>query len=74
MPALLIRGLPPVLHEKLKEEARRHHRSMAGEALAVLEQSLGTAPVPSLRDVKPVPCRIRIDDAWIKRARERGRS
>lgn len=73
MPALLIKDLPADLHERLKEEARKHHRSMTKEALCILESGLD-APSRSLRDVKPVSCRIRIDDAWIKRARKWGRS
>lgn len=74
MPALLIKDLPPTLHRKLQEEAQKHHRSMTKEALSILEQSLGAASPRSLRDVKPVSCRTRIDDAWIKRAKEWGRS
>ncbi len=74
MPALLIKNVPPILHEKLKEEAQRHHRSMTKEALCILEQGLGAASARSLRDVKPVPCGIQIDDSWIRRAREWGRS
>ena len=74
MTALLIKDVPPPLHERLKEEAQRHHRSMTKEALFILEQGLGAMPARSLRDVKPASCRIRIDDKWIKRAREWGRS
>jgi plasmid stability protein len=36
----MIRDLPPELHERLREEARRHHRSMNGEILAILEKEL----------------------------------
>jgi plasmid stability protein len=74
MPALLIKDVPPTLHEKLKEEAGKHHRSMTKEALCILEQGLGATSARSLRDVKPVSCGIRIDDSWIRRAKEWGRS
>lgn len=43
MLGLVIKDLPEVLHRKLKEQAARHHRSMAKEVLAVLEQALGAA-------------------------------
>ena len=74
MTALLIKNVPPPLHERLKEEAQKHHRSMTKEALFILEQGLGPETGRSLRDTKAVPCRIRVDDRWIKQARNRGRS
>lgn len=40
MPGLLIKDLPPDLHEKLRESAARHHRSLTKEALALLEEIL----------------------------------
>jgi plasmid stability protein len=46
MPGLLIKDLPSHLHRKLKERARRNHRSMPREALALLESALGLAPPP----------------------------
>ena len=74
MPGLLIKDLPPALHERLKEEAHRNHRSMTKQALAILEAGLDVTAAPSLRDVKPHPCRIQIDNAWIRRAKALGRS
>ena len=72
MPALVIKNLPPELHQKLKERARRHHRSMTREAVAILEQALegGTA-------VKEVPPpykgRITLTQDMLERARREGR-
>ena len=40
MPGLLIKDFPPDLHEKLRESAARHHRSLTKEALALLEEIL----------------------------------
>jgi len=74
MSGLLIKDLPSALHGRLKEEARRHHRSMTKQALAILEAGLAATPSRSIRDVTPFPCRIRIDNAWIKRAKGLGRS
>ena len=41
MPAFLVKNLPPVLHERLRQEATRHHRSMNREVIAILEKELG---------------------------------
>jgi plasmid stability protein len=46
MPGLLIKDLPSHLHRKLQERARRNHRSMTREALALLESALDPAPPP----------------------------
>ena len=40
MPTLTLKGLPEELHERLKEQAARHRRSMNSEALTILEQAL----------------------------------
>ena len=40
MPTLTIKGVPPELHEKLKERAERHRRSMNSEAIRILERAL----------------------------------
>jgi len=40
MPTLTIKGVPPELHEKLKERAERHRRSMNSEVLTILERTL----------------------------------
>ena len=74
MPGLLIKNLPSEVHRLLREEARRHHRSMTKEALFLLEQGLQSPSKGSLRDVTPASCSIRINDEWIKRAKEWGRS
>lgn len=62
MAALLIKDLPPRLHQRLKAEARRQRRSMTQQALALLEQGLEAAPPrtadllgPPIRPVKPIP-------------------
>jgi len=45
MHALQIRNFPDELYEKLKKQAKSHHRSLAGEALSVLEQHLLGSPL-----------------------------
>ena len=72
MSAVVVRDLPPVLHQRLKQEAERHHRSMNREIIAILEKEL-QAPMrmalPSpVRPLVPVDGRA-IADA-IRKARD----
>jgi hypothetical protein len=57
MPGIIIRDLPPVLHQRLKHEAVCHHRSMNREIIAILEKELGvvrsTALPPPVKGKKP---------------------
>ena len=54
MPGLLIKDFPPELHRRLKQEAARHHRSIARQALALLEQALA-ARTRDAADLLPDP-------------------
>ena len=40
MASITLKDIPEELYVRLKERARRHHRSIAGEALHCLEQVL----------------------------------
>jgi plasmid stability protein len=54
MAAIIVRDLPSGLHQRLKKEAQRHHRSMNREIIAILEKEMNvtrTAELPPL--VKP---------------------
>jgi plasmid stability protein len=42
MPDILVRGLDPDTVKQLKARAKRHGRSLQGEAKLVLEQAAGT--------------------------------
>jgi len=50
MPGLLIRDLPPDLHERLKERARANRRSLAAEVLVILEERLDARTGPRTVD------------------------
>jgi len=50
MSALLIKNMPPPLHERLRQHAVSHHRSMNREVIAILEQELAR---PKAADVPP---------------------
>jgi hypothetical protein len=54
MADILIKNVPKEVHEKLKEMALYHHRSMTKEALAVLEEAAGhySTLVPQLPQPK----------------------
>lgn len=50
MPALVIKDLPVEIHQRLKDEAELHHRSMTQEAIVILEQGLQRArPIPAFK-------------------------
>lgn len=58
MAALLIKNMPPALHERLRTRAAEHHRSMNREVIAILERELDRAataelppPVPTLKPI-----------------------
>ena len=45
MPDIALRGIPDSLHRELKSSARRNHRSLNGEILARLTESVSPEPV-----------------------------
>ena len=45
MPDVALRGISPVLHQALKRAAERNHRSLNGEILARLEESVRASVV-----------------------------
>jgi len=63
MSALLIKNMPPTIHERLRRRAAEHHRSMNREVIAILERELDrSVPAelpPPVKSLKPV------DHAWI---------
>jgi plasmid stability protein len=46
MATIVIKNLPESLHLQLKERARRHHRSLNKEAIALIEQAVSQSPAP----------------------------
>lgn len=47
MPNLSIKDVPEPLAERLRQQARRHHRSLQGELMAILERAVNDTPQPS---------------------------
>jgi len=58
MSALLIKNMPPPLHERLRQRASVHHRSMNREVISILEQELdrpaATELPPPIKTLKPI--------------------
>ena len=58
MSALLIKNMPPPLHDKLRQRAAAHHRSMNREVIAILEIELEkpvtTELPPPVKPLKPI--------------------
>ncbi len=60
MPALLIKNIPPNLHERLRQRAAAHHRSMNREIISILERELEldltatTELPPPIKTLKPI--------------------
>lgn len=77
MPTLVIKNLPEPLHERLKEQARQHHRSMNKEVVALIEQGL-LAPRSTRAPARPLPPLVRLSTGpvtteWIEAAIADGR-
>lgn len=71
MPAFLVKDLPPGLHERLRQEATRHHRSMNREVIAILEKELSAVRLSELPPpVKPL---VPVDGRWIADAIRKAR-
>jgi plasmid stability protein len=49
MPSILIKDLSPVAHQRLREQAKLHQRSMQKEVARVLNSFFGADPVPEFR-------------------------
>jgi plasmid stability protein len=52
MPTLNIKNFPAALYRKLKERARRQHRSMAQEVTHILERALEAPENASILDLE----------------------
>lgn len=70
MPSILIKDIPPDLHERLREAAVRDHRSLSKEVIALLEDALaertGTLP-------PPIKAGFPLTQDWLERAVAQGR-
>jgi plasmid stability protein len=72
MTGLLIKEVPPHVHQKLRESARRNHRSMTREALALLERALD-APRPPAQLPALLHLDVPLTEDFLQAARHEGR-
>lgn len=63
MAALLIKNLPPPLHERLRRRAAEHHRSMNREVIAILEKEMEPAGPDRLPPL--VKGKVQVDGRWV---------
>lgn len=64
MKALLIKNIPPPLHDRLRQRAAAHHRSMNREVIAILEQEL-ERPKPAEEPPPVVQLDRPVSGEWI---------
>lgn len=64
MSAVVIRDLPPSLHQRLKQVAERHHRSMNREVIAILEKELAGRVQADVR--RPIVPSKPLSAAWVR--------
>jgi len=74
MPNLSIKNVPEEVLARLRERARKHHRSLQGELLAILEEAT-TPSRPTVRELGERMRRLGLrtgDDstAWIREDRD----
>lgn len=77
MPSITINGLPPELHECLKEAARRNRRSLQGEIIACLERHAERIPPRKeklLAEAEALRKRLpRVDHSLVQEYKQAGR-
>ncbi|MBC8344971.1 MAG: Arc family DNA-binding protein [Candidatus Marinimicrobia bacterium] len=72
MPDILIKKVPPELHIEIKNQAKKHHRSMNMEIITILENVLQNGDY-KLDLPAPLSVSEPIDDDFINRAKRSGR-
>ena len=73
---LSVKNVPDEVMEKLRSRAKRHHRSLQGEVMAILEEATGPER-PSLDEAENRLSTLRFgtgDDstAWVRELRDAG--
>jgi hypothetical protein len=71
MPSILLKDVSSALHRRLKEQAERNRRSMAQEAITILEGTLQN--IPPIKLPKPIAPLKPISTAMILKAIRAGR-
>ena len=78
MATVTVKNLPDELHRKLRESAKRHHRSVNNEIIALLESRLHpqqvdkTAMLEDLRKFR-ASLKVYLDQEEVQQLKEEGR-
>ncbi len=68
---LSVKNVPDVIAERLRERARRHHRSLQGEIVAILEEAATSeriTPAEAWRRARAMKLRVRSGTGRLLRA------
>lgn len=68
---ILIKGVPPELKRRLREEADRNRRSVNQQILLILERA--TNPLPPIKLPRPIKPKRPFTHEWLMRAMREGR-
>jgi hypothetical protein len=74
MSALLIRNLPPEVHERLRVLAQRNRRSLSEEAAHLLEEAIAARMPLAAQPPTPFAGTFPLSDEWLEKAKTEGRA
>ena len=74
MSALLIRNLPPEVHDRLKVLALRNRRSLSEEAARLLEEAIVAQMPFAAQPPTPFTGTFPLSDEWLEQAKNEGRA
>jgi plasmid stability protein len=74
MSALLIRNLPPEVHDKLKVLAQRNRRSLSEEAARLLEQAIAAQTPLAAQAPTPFSGAFPLSDEWLDSVKNEDRA
>lgn len=73
MSALLIRNLPPEVHDRLRVLAQRNQRSLSEEAAHLLEAAIAAQMPFAAQPPTPFAGALPLSDKWLETAKREGR-
>lgn len=74
MTSLLIRDLPDQVHRKLRARAKQNRRSLAKEALVLLEIVLASEEESKIELPQPFEGQFLLTEEWLDQAKREGRA
>ena len=74
MSALLIRNLPPEVHQRLRVLAQRNRRSLSEEAAHLLEEAIAAQMPLAVQMPTPFAGAFPLSDEWLDQAKSEGQA